>query len=108
MAPAKAQEEFEADMEAAEALKEELIEKKVNLMDTIARREEEKTDEHEDMSVNHSDKADGLNYKVEIKLDCDWIIRSFTDCHNAREAEINGFNSWQVRNAVVDSTVQVR
>merc|ERR1719345_557346 len=54
---AKTPEEFEADMKAAENLKEELIEKKVNLIDTIARREEEKTDEHEDMSVNHGDKA---------------------------------------------------
>merc|ERR1719473_659662 len=73
---AKTQEEFEADMKAAETLKEELIEKKVNLIDTIARREEEKTDEHK--------------YKAEIKPDCDWIIRSFTDRHNAREAEMNG------------------
>jgi len=90
---AKTQEEFEADMKAAETLKEELIEKKVNLIDTIARREEEKTDEHEDMSVNHGDKADELNYKAEIKPDCDWIIRSFTDRHNAREAEMNGLTT---------------
>merc|ERR1719473_543929 len=76
---AKTQEEFEADMKAAETLKEELIEKKVNLIDTIARREEEKTDE--------------LNYKAEIKPDCDWIIRSFTDRHNAREAEMNGLTT---------------
>jgi len=89
----KTQEEFEADMKAAEKLKEELIEKKVNLIDTIARREEEKTDEHEDMSVNHGDKADELNYKAEIKPDCDWIIRSFTDRHNAREAEMNGLTT---------------
>merc|ERR1719375_2504957 len=34
---AKTQEEFEADMKAAETLKEELIEKKVNLIGTIAR-----------------------------------------------------------------------
>jgi len=87
---AKTQEEFEADMKAAETLKEELIEKKTNLIDTIARREEEKTDEHSDMSVNHGDKADELNYKAEIKPDCDWIIRSFTDRHTAREAEMNG------------------
>jgi len=90
---AKTHEEFEADMKAAENLKEELIEKKVNLIDTIARREEEKTDEHEDMSVNHGDKADELSYKASIKPDCDWIIRSFTDRHNAREAEMNGLTT---------------
>merc|ERR1712070_1239799 len=76
-----------------EDLEDELIEKKVNLIDTIARREEEKTDEHEDMSVNHGDKADELNYKAEIRPDCDWIIRSFTDRHNAREAEMNGLTT---------------
>ena len=50
---AKTQEEFEADMKASEILKEELIEKKDNSIDAIARREEEKTDEHVDRSANH-------------------------------------------------------
>ena len=43
---ANTQEEFEADMKAAETLEEEFIEKRVNLINTITRREEEKTDEH--------------------------------------------------------------
>merc|ERR1711967_218199 len=38
---AKPQEAFEADMNAVEILKEELTEKKVNLIDTMARREDE-------------------------------------------------------------------
>merc|ERR1719183_3119068 len=66
-------------MKAAETLKEELIEKKTNLEDSIAKREEEKSDEH-----------DENEYRAEIKPDCDWIIKSFTDRHNAREAEMNG------------------
>ena len=48
--------------------------------------------EHEDMSVNHSDKADELNHWAEIKSDCDGVIRSFTDRHSARESEMNGLD----------------
>ena len=47
-------------MKVAETLKLDLIVKKVNLIDAIARSEEEKTDEHDDMSVNHGDEADEL------------------------------------------------
>ena len=54
-------------------MKEELNEKKVNPIDTIARREEEQTNEHQHMLVNHSDKADELIYKAEIKTDSGWI-----------------------------------
>ena len=69
-------------------LKEEVHEKKVNLIDTIARREEAQTDEHQDMLVNHSDKADELMHTAEIEADSDWTKRSFTDRHSAREAEM--------------------
>ena len=54
-------------------MKEELNEKKVNPIDTIARREEEQTNDHQDMLVNHSDKADEIIYKAELKTDSDWI-----------------------------------
>ena len=72
-------------MKAVDTLKEELAEKKANLIDTVARREEEETDEHEDMSVDHSETADVLNHWAEIKSACDWVIRSFTDGHSARK-----------------------
>jgi hypothetical protein len=87
---ATTQEEHEKEMKKAENLKEELIEKKTNLEDSIAKREEEKSDEHADKGVNLQDKMDENEYKAEIKPDCDWIIKSFTDRHNAREAEMNG------------------
>ena len=58
-------------------MKEELNEKKVNPIDTIARRDEEQTNEHQDMLVNHSDKADELIYEAEIKTDSDWIKSIF-------------------------------
>ena len=61
-------------------MKEELNEKKVSPIDTIARREEEQTNEHQDMLVNHSDKADELIYKAEIKTDSDWINSKTMSC----------------------------
>ena len=61
-------------------MKEELNENKVNPIDTSARREEEQTNEHQDMLVNHSDKADELIYKAEIKTDGDWINSKTMSC----------------------------
>merc|ERR1719476_252582 len=48
--------EYEKEMKAAKKSKEELIEKKVNLEETIAKREQDKTDEHKDMGVNMQEK----------------------------------------------------
>jgi len=74
---------------AAKKLKEELIEKKVNSEET-AEREEDKGDEHADMSKNQGEKMDELEYKAKIKPDCDWIIGSFKERETARAAEMNG------------------
>ncbi len=73
----------------AKKLKEELIEKKANLEET-AEREEDKSDEHADMSKNQGEKMDELEYKAKIKPDCDWIIGSFQERETARAAEMNG------------------
>ncbi len=55
--------EYEAEMKAAKKLKDELVSKWVNLEETIAKREEDKTDEHAEMSKNHGEKMDELEYK---------------------------------------------
>jgi len=82
--------QYEKEMKAAKKLKEELIEKKVNLEETIAKREEDKTDEHKDMGINIQEKMDEVNYKAKIKPDCDWIIGAFKERETARAAEMNG------------------
>jgi len=82
--------EYEAEMKAAKKLKEELISKKVNLELTIAKRQEDKSDEHADMLKNQGEKTDELEYKAKIKPDCDWIIGSFKERETARAAEMNG------------------
>jgi len=82
--------EYEKEMAAATKLKEELIEKKVNLEETIAKRDQDRTDEHKDMGVNMQEKMDELDYKAKIKPDCDWIIGAFKERETARAAEMNG------------------
>merc|ERR1719434_661317 len=88
-----AQLEFEKNMEVAKKLKESLEEKKTNLEETIAKREEEKVEEHRLKGINLSDKAAENDYKAEIKPDCDWIIGSFEARAKAREGEMNGLQS---------------
>jgi hypothetical protein len=88
-----AQLEFEKNLEVAKKLKESLKEKKTNLEETIAKREEEKVEEHRLKGINLSDKAAETDYKAEIKPDCDWIIGSFEARAKAREGEMNGLQS---------------
>merc|ERR1719420_2405391 len=88
-----AQGEHEKNMEVAKKLKESLEEKKTNLEETIAKREEEKVDEHSKKAVNLNDKSAELEYKKEIKPDCDWVISSFDERAKKREAEMNGLQS---------------
>merc|ERR1719220_1861302 len=68
-------------------------EKKVNLEETIAKREQDKTDEHKDMGINIQEKMDELEYKAKIKPDCDWIIGAFKERETARAAEMNGLQT---------------
>ena len=62
----------------------------MGLDETIAKREEDKTDEHADMAENPKEKMDELEYEATIKPDCDWIIGSFKERATARAAETNG------------------
>lgn len=88
-----AQLEFERAMEVAKKLKDSLVEKKTNLEETIAKREEEKVEEHRLKGINLNDKTAELDYKAQIKPDCDWIISSFEARAKAREGEMNGLQS---------------
>ena len=45
---------------------------------------------HEDMPVDHGDKADELHYMAEFKFGCVWMYLSFTHGHSAREAVVHG------------------
>merc|ERR1719401_98080 len=81
---------YEEQMKAAEALKEDLVAKKISLEEAIAKREEDKTDEEKDKSENEAELDDELKYKADIKPDCDWIIGAFTKRATARAAAAAG------------------
>merc|ERR1719468_1071452 len=82
--------EYESEMAAAKKLEEELTEKKINLEETIAKREEDKMSEHSDRTKNLGEKQSEELYKSQIKPDCDWIIGAFKERETARAAEMNG------------------
>lgn len=87
---ASAQMEFEKQLAAATKLKEDLITKKNNLEETIARLGEEKSDTHMLMEENQEDLNDEVTYKKSITPDCDWIIGAFEERAKKRTNELNG------------------
>merc|ERR1719440_50009 len=92
-AEAKSQEEYEAEMETAQNLLDDLEEKKVNLENIIAKRKESKEEENKDMKANNKDRDDELKYEAKIKPDCDWILKAFDQRADARAAEMNGLET---------------
>jgi len=87
---AKAHLEFEKMLASAKKVKEDLITKNTNLEEIIAKRGEKKTEEHTTMTMNGDDKTSELEYKAEIKPDCDWILKNFHDRALHRGSEMDG------------------
>jgi len=85
-----AQLEFEKQLAAAKKLKASLEEKKVNLQDMIAQRQQEEGEEQADMAKNKQDLENEQEYKATIKPDCDWIIGAFQGRAAKRAAEMQG------------------
>jgi len=83
-------EAYKKALKAAEDLQKELETKETNLKKAIADRKKEKTDEEKDKEDNEKDLKSEVDYKAEIKPDCDFIIENFADRQKKREAEMNG------------------
>jgi len=86
----KAQLQYEDAMAAAKKLKMDLFEKKMQLQVAIADRGVERADEEEDKKGNEGELKDELDYKAEIKPDCDWILGAFAKRSKARTMELDG------------------
>merc|ERR1719476_635537 len=88
----KAEEEaqlaFEEALAAAEKVLEELEAKKVNLETLIAKRKKEQTEEEKDKKSNEKDLAAQKKAKDDIKEDCDYMIKKYTERRKYREAEM--------------------
>jgi len=82
--------EFETQLQAAEKLSAQLVEKKINLEQMIAKRSEEKSEEENTMANNKADLKDAIDYKQKISPDCNWIIGAFFKRAERRAAEIGG------------------
>jgi len=92
-AEAAAQVEHEKQMATATKLKEELMEKKVNLEDMFAKHSEEKSEEVANKKSNQQDLKSEQDYKKNITPDCDWIMNAFSERASKREAEMNGLKT---------------
>jgi len=86
----KAQLQYEDAMAAAEKLEMKLFEKKMKLTVAIADRTNERADETEDKKGNEGELKDELDYKADIKPDCDWILGAFEKRAKARSMELDG------------------
>jgi len=92
-AEAQNTEDFLGEMKTAGALKKELLTKKSNLANIIAKRNSEKTEEKKDMNTNNKDRDSELAYKAKITPDCDWIQKHFHGRADARASEMSGLES---------------
>merc|ERR1719221_2531505 len=78
---------YEKQMAAAKKLEAELLQKKIDLENMIAKREKEKADEIVLMTNNKADLKAEVDYRTKITPDCDWIIGAFTKRASDRAAE---------------------
>jgi len=90
---AKSQASYEGEMNTSDELLKNLHATESNLVDIIAKRGEEKTEENLDMGANTKDRNAEQDYKDKITPDCDWIKKNFTPRSEARAAEMNGLVS---------------
>jgi len=86
----QAQLQYEDAMAAAKKLEMKLFEKKMKLTVAIADRENERADESEDKKDNEGELKDEVDYKADIKPDCDWILGAFEKRAKARAMELDG------------------
>merc|ERR1712066_848753 len=81
---------YEALIAEADKLLDTLNKKKISLINAIAQRTGEKTDEETLRTNNKADLKDERDYKDSITNDCDFIIRTFEKRAAARTAEMDG------------------
>jgi hypothetical protein len=92
-AESQSQKEYEAEMDTAQKLFEDLKAQKTTLEGIVAKRLEQKEEENKDMKGNNKDRDATFTYKAQIKPDCDWMLKNFDKRVEAREAEMAGLVS---------------
>lgn len=87
---ALAQQAYEKQVDAANALIDDLKAKKTNLEEDLAKQEEAKLDEENDMKDNKADLETNIEEKESITEDCDWMIEHFEERKKKRDIERQG------------------
>jgi hypothetical protein len=86
----EAQAAYEKQVDAANALIEDLKAKKTNLEQDLAKQEEAKLEQETDMKDNKADLKTNGDEKESITEDCDWIIENFEERVKKRGIEKEG------------------
>merc|ERR550514_1517879 len=86
----QAQEQFEAELNSAKTLKQDLIDKKTNLEAAISQQNDEIDDHEEEKADRIADRDAEHEYLWSIKPDCTWILTTFDDRRKKRDTEIAG------------------
>merc|ERR1719353_1194982 len=82
--------EFEAQLGSAKKLKQDLLDKKTNLEDSISATNDE-IDAHNEEKADETGNLNAENeYLWSIKPDCTWILNTFDDRRKKRDTEIAG------------------
>jgi len=82
--------EFDKRLAAATKLKGELESRKINLVQAIADRGQDKTAEEQHKESNIDDLKEEKEYMASIKGDCDFVLRSFEERFQRRQEEMDG------------------
>merc|ERR1719399_669731 len=85
-----AQEAYEKQVDAANALLDSLKAKETNLEEDKAKQEQAVLDEKEDMDNNKADLKTNEDKKESITEDCDWMIENFEERSKKRDIEKEG------------------
>jgi len=84
------QQEFEKQLKALQDLEADLSSKIENLEKIIARLLASIAEEDASKKENEDDLESELNYRADIKPDCDWILGAFKHREQRRQAEMSG------------------
>merc|ERR1719482_1458047 len=86
----ESQAEFMAQLASAHKLKQDLIDKKTDLEDSISSTNDEIDAHNEEKSDRQADLDAEKEYLWSIKPDCTWMLNTFEDRRKKRDTEIDG------------------
>lgn len=90
---AKAVKAFDAQLKINKDQKDDLTEKKTNIEGVIDKHETSKTNEEDDMGDNNDAIKSEKNYKADIQVDCDFMLKAFDYRRERRAMEVDALTN---------------